>query len=179
MYFRRPYLFGLPAPVRPRTRLRQLKSTHCRIGEAFADHLSGVHTTPRRESTIQLKRVYDKPEPNDGARFLVDRLWPRGLKKTEVHLDTWAKEAGPSDQLRQWFAHDPKKWADFQRRYFLELNEHPDTWKPILDEAKHAAVTLLYSARDAEPNNAAALKQFLAAKLAHKKIGPAADGETA
>jgi len=70
---------------------------------------------------IQLKRVYEKPEPNDGIRFLVERLWPRGIRKAGFEMDAWQKDAGPSDRLRKWFAHDPARWAEFQRRYFAEL----------------------------------------------------------
>lgn len=118
---------------------------------------------------IQLKRVYEKPVPADGVRFLIERLWPRGLRKSDVPLDAWLKEAGPSDALRKWFSHDPKKWADFQRRYFAELETRTDAWKPILDAAKAGTVTLLFSSHDSEHNNAVALQRFLKSKLAHKR----------
>jgi|SRR5581483_6450263 len=118
---------------------------------------------------IQLKRVYDKKEPQDGKRFLVERLWPRGVRKTDIHMDAWQKEAGPSDRLRKWFSHDPAKWAEFQRKYFAELDQGSDAWQPILDAAEHGTVTLLYSSHDTEHNNAVALKSFLEGKLAHKK----------
>ena len=117
---------------------------------------------------VQLKRVYEQPAAADGVRFLVERLWPRGLRKSEVVMDAWEKEAGPSDALRKWFAHDPAKWEAFQRRYFTELEERPDAWKPILDAAKAGSVTLLYTSHDTEHNNAVALKRFLEAKMAHK-----------
>ena len=117
-------------------------------------------------STIQLKRVYDKRVPQDGARFLVERLWPRGVRKTDVHMDAWLKDAGPSTDLRKWFSHDPAKWAEFQQRYSRELDQRPDAWRPILDAAERGPVTLLYSSHDTEHNNAAALKSFLEAKLA-------------
>lgn len=116
---------------------------------------------------IQLKRVYDKREPQDGTRFLVERLWPRGMRKTDVHMDGWQKEVGPSDHLRKWFSHDPEKWTEFQHRYFAELDQRPGAWQPILDAAEHGTVTLLYSSHDTEHNNAVALKSFLEAKLAH------------
>ncbi len=119
---------------------------------------------------IKLKRVYDKKEPHDGTRFLVERLWPRGVRKTDVHMDTWQKDAGPSDHLRKWFSHDPAKWPDFQQKYFAELDQHPDVWQPILDAAEHGTVTLLYSSHDTEHNNAVALKSFLEAKLVHKSV---------
>jgi uncharacterized protein YeaO (DUF488 family) len=119
---------------------------------------------------IQLKRVYDKQEPHDGRTFLVERLWPRGVRKTDIHIDGWQKEVGPSDQLRKWFSHDPAKWTEFQHKYFTELDQRPDVWQPILDAAEHGTVTLLYSSHDTEHNNAVALKSFLEAKLAHKSV---------
>jgi len=75
---------------------------------------------------ILLKRVYDKVEPRDGQRFLVERLWPRGVRKTDIQMEAWQKEAGPSDQLRKWFSHDPRKWTEFQHRYFAELEQRPE-----------------------------------------------------
>jgi uncharacterized protein YeaO (DUF488 family) len=110
---------------------------------------------------IRIKRVYDPPGQEDGARFLVDRLWPRGVKKTDLRMDGWLKEVAPSGELRQWFGHDPAKWAQFRRRYFAELDHRPEAWKPIREAARHGNVTLLYSARDAEHNNALALKTYL------------------
>lgn len=117
---------------------------------------------------IQLKRVYDKREPEDGARFLVERLWPRGVRKTAVHIDGWQKDVGPTDQLRKWFSHDPAKWTEFQHKYFAELAQRPETWQPLLKAAEHGTVTLLYSSHDTEHNNAVALKSFLQAKLGHR-----------
>jgi len=116
---------------------------------------------------IRLKRVYENADPQDGARFLIERLWPRGLRKDDVHMDSWQKEAGPSDQLRKWFSHDPEKWAEFQRKYFKELEQQPEAWEPIAKAAKGGTVTLLYSSHDTEHNNAVALKRFLETKLAH------------
>jgi len=119
---------------------------------------------------LQLKRVYDKKEAHDGVRFLVERLWPRGVRKTEVHMDGWQKDVGPSGQLRKWFAHDPAKWTEFQHRYSAELEQRREAWQPIIDAAKHGPVTLLYSSHDTEHNNAVALKSFLEAKLTHKTL---------
>ncbi len=113
---------------------------------------------------IHLKRVYDKPGPQDGKRFLVERLWPRGIRKTDLPAEAWLKEAGPSTDLRKWFNHDPKKWKEFQRKYFAELNTRPEAWEPILKAAKRGAVTLLYSSHDTEHNNAVALKAYLERK---------------
>src|SRR5215472_3270408 len=117
---------------------------------------------------IRLKRVYDKPESQDGQRFLVDRLWPRGLRKEDAHLDGWQKEVGPSNQLRKWFSHDAAKWSDFQRKYYAELNGRPEAWEPLLLAADGHRVTLLYGSHDLEHNNAVVLKRFLEAKLANK-----------
>lgn len=119
---------------------------------------------------IQLKRVYEKADTHDGARFLVERLWPRGLRKSEVKMDLWQKEAGPSDQLRKWFSHDPRKWTGFQHKYFAELEKRPGSWQPILEAAKRGPVTLLYSSHDTEHNNAVALKRFLEARMAQQRL---------
>lgn len=110
---------------------------------------------------IRVKRAYDAPVSEDGARFLVDRLWPRGVKKEALELDEWLKEVAPSDELRRWFGHEPEKWAEFQRRYFAELDDKPEAWQPILEAAGQGNVTLVYGARDTEHNNAVALKAYL------------------
>jgi uncharacterized protein YeaO (DUF488 family) len=110
---------------------------------------------------IQLKRVYETGSTADGVRFLVERLWPRGIKKADLKIDGWLKDAAPGTELRKWFSHDPAKWDAFRRRYFAELTSRPDAWQPILDAARRGRVTLLYSSHDAQHNNAVALKQFL------------------
>ena len=110
---------------------------------------------------LKIKRVYEGAEDSDGVRFLVERLWPRGIKKEQLKMKSWLKEAAPSPALRQWFAHDPAKWREFQQRYRAELQAHPDAWKPILEAAREQDVTLLYSARDTEHNSASVLKSFL------------------
>lgn len=117
---------------------------------------------------IRLKRVYEPIDPQDGVRFLVERLWPRGVRKNDLGMDAWLKEAAPSDRLRKWFSHDPAKWKAFQRRYFTELDKRVEAWHPILDAAKRSAVTLVYSSHDTQHNNAVALKSYLDAKLEHK-----------
>ncbi len=114
---------------------------------------------------IKVKRVYDPSESDDGARFLVDRLWPRGVKREALHLKDWLKEVAPSDPLRNWFSHDPKKWEEFRRRYFAELNDKPHLWQPVLEAAIQGHVTLLFSARELTYNNAVALKEYLEGKL--------------
>jgi uncharacterized protein YeaO (DUF488 family) len=108
-----------------------------------------------------LKRAYEKATPEDGTRFLVERLWPRGIKKTDLRVDAWIKDVGASDALRRWFGHDPKKWSDFRRRYFAELDHHPEACEQIRSAARHGRVTLVYSAHDTEHNNAVALKEYL------------------
>jgi uncharacterized protein YeaO (DUF488 family) len=123
---------------------------------------------------IQLKRVYEKPEAHDGVRFLIERLWPRGVRKADLVTDGWQKEAGPSGELRKWFSHDPEKWTEFQHRYFAELDTRPEAWAPILKAAERGRVTLLYSSHDTEHNNAVALKRYLEAKVAHTSKGAAA-----
>ncbi len=114
---------------------------------------------------INLKRVYDDKSRSDGVRFLVERLWPRGIKKEALRLDDWLKDTGPSTRLRQWFAHDPAKWEEFRRRYFAELDANTKAWEPILAAAQKGAVTLLFSSRDTEHNNAVALRDYIEDKL--------------
>ena len=110
---------------------------------------------------ILLKRAYEPAAKQDGARYLVDKLWPRGVKKEDLRIDGWLKEVAPSARLRRWFAHDPEKWSEFRRRYFAELDKHPESWQPIREAARGGRVTLVYSARDEDHNNALALKKYL------------------
>jgi uncharacterized protein YeaO (DUF488 family) len=118
---------------------------------------------------LKLKRVYEKPEAEDGARYLIDRLWPRGVAKASLKIEAWLKDVAPSDDLRHWFHHDPKKWNEFRRRYFDELNAKPDVWAPLVEASRKGPVTLVYSAQDVEHNNAAALAEYLEPKTARKK----------
>ena len=110
---------------------------------------------------VHVKRVYEPPVKADGARLLVERLWPRGMKKESAKLDGWLREVAPSTELRKWFSHDPAKWPEFQKRYRAELDRHPEAWQPILDAARKGDVTLLFSSHDAEHNNVVALKAYL------------------
>jgi uncharacterized protein YeaO (DUF488 family) len=110
---------------------------------------------------IQVKRAYDPPDPGDGARFLVDRLWPRGIKKEHLTIDGWIKEVAPSDELRKWFGHDPARWQEFRDRYFAELDDNSAALAPIRQAAQQGDVTLVYSAKDTEHNQAVALKEYL------------------
>ena len=114
---------------------------------------------------LKTKRVYEEAETSDGTRFLVDRLWPRGIKKDELKLKAWLKHVAPSPALRKWFAHDPAKWQEFQQRYRRELESNAEAWQPLLEAAKGGNVTLLYSARDTEHNSAILLKAFLEERL--------------
>lgn len=113
---------------------------------------------------IRLSRVYDHVAQPAGTLFLVERLWPRGVRRDEVHVDGWLKDVAPSTALRQWFGHDPAKWEEFRRRYFAELEEHPQAWLPIVAAAAKGDVTLLYSSRDRDHNNAVALRDYLHAQ---------------
>jgi uncharacterized protein YeaO (DUF488 family) len=122
----------------------------------------------KRGTLIKVKRVYDPASPQDGQRFLVDRLWPRGLKRNDLSLDGWLKDVGPSDSLRRWFAHDPARWTEFRRRYAAELNRRPAGWRSLLEAARRRDITLVYSALDSEHNNAVALKTYLQSKLKKK-----------
>lgn len=120
--------------------------------------------TPLIRPSIAIKRVYEPPAATDGRRFLVERLWPRGVKKTALKLDGWLREVAPSTALRLWFSHDPARWEEFQRRYATELEANPEAWQPILAAAKARRVTLLFSSRDTEHNNVVALRSFLLAR---------------
>jgi uncharacterized protein YeaO (DUF488 family) len=114
---------------------------------------------------IKLKRAYDRISRTDGRRFLVERLWPRGLTKAKLHVEAWLKEVGPSTELRKWFGHDPEKWDTFRARYARELNSRPEAWRPLVSAARRGTVTLVYSSHDAEHNNAVALKRYLRSRV--------------
>ena len=117
---------------------------------------------------IQLKRVYEAPDSRDGRRFLVERLWPRGMKKADLAMEAWLKDAAPSTALRQWFGHDPARWEEFRQRYAAELENNPAAVLPLLDAVRQGTVTLLYSAHDQEHNSALLLKGFLEGRLKEK-----------
>ena len=117
---------------------------------------------------LQNKRVYEPSAPEDGTRLLVDRLWPRGIKKEKLQLAGWLKEVAPSASLCKWFHHDPARWKEFQRRYEVELEAIPNAWQPILQAARDGKVTLLFASKDEVHNNAAVLKTFLERKLPRK-----------
>jgi len=110
---------------------------------------------------IRVRRAYSPPAADEGLRFLVDRLWPRGIKKQDLQIDGWLREAAPSAELRRWFGHDPDRWKEFQDRYFSELDTRPEALEPIREASRLGNVTLLYGARDTEHNNAVALRAYL------------------
>lgn len=110
---------------------------------------------------IKIKRVYDKPEPGDGARILVERLWPRGLSKKEAKVDHWLKDIAPSTELRKWFSHDPAKWEEFRKRYIQELDQNRDAVTELLKITKLSTVTFVYGSKEEEYNSASALKDYI------------------
>jgi uncharacterized protein YeaO (DUF488 family) len=118
---------------------------------------------------LKLKRAYEPAARSDGTRVLVERLWPRGLSKERLHVDAWLKDVGPSTELRQWFSHDPDRWRRFRARYFRELGSRPEAWRPIVAAARRGIVTLVYSSRDTEHNNAVALKDYLQTKIRKRR----------
>ena len=114
---------------------------------------------------VKVKRIYEAYENVDGFRILVDRLWPRGIKKEKAQIDIWMKDVAPSTTLRKWFAHDPEKWPDFISRYKKELQGSMAFQELMTLMKKHKTVTLLFSAKDEAHNQAVALKKFLDEKL--------------
>lgn len=110
---------------------------------------------------IKLKRAYLPPAPEDGVRVLIDRLWPRGVSKSEAAIDHWAKELAPSTELRQWFGHDPERWPEFRRRYAAELQQHLPQLQALRERAREQVVTLVYAARDEAHNDAVVVRERL------------------
>lgn len=120
-------------------------------------------------TAIGLRRAYDPPGEGEGWRVLVDGLWPRGVAKARIGMDEWLKAVAPSDGLRRWFDHDPARWDEFRRRYRAELAANPAPFDMLLARAAAGPVTLLFAARDRERNNAAALREALAERLAQPR----------
>ena len=118
-----------------------------------------------KADNVRLKRAYDPPGGNDGRRILVDRLWPRGVSKAEADIDEWVKDLAPSTELRKWFGHDPARWAEFRRRYFQELDQSPEAVATLVERARRGTLTLIYSAKDTEHNQARALAEYLKPRL--------------
>ena len=123
--------------------------------------LNGAVAQKHKKMDIQSKRVYDPAEKEDGIRVLVDRVWPRGMTKEKLKADLWVKDAAPSTALRKWFGHDRARWEAFKSRYFSELAEKPETVNRLHELATKGRVTLLFSARDTQCNQAVALKAYL------------------
>ena len=114
--------------------------------------------------TIKTKRVYDPPQPDDGKRILVDRLWPRGLSREAANIDLWVRELAPSNELRKWYGHDPEKWEEFKSRYRAELQVNQTHLTALLNFIGNGRVTLLYSSKENEINNATALRAYIEAE---------------
>jgi len=110
---------------------------------------------------VKVKRVYDPASPGDGRRILVDRLWPRGIRKEDAAIDEWLKDIAPSNELRKWYSHDPAKWGEFRKRYKAELKDKAGVIEKLRQESKKRTVTFLYSSKETKLNNAVALKEFI------------------
>jgi len=121
----------------------------------------------QKQDRVSIKRAYEEPEPSDGYRVLVDRLWPRGVKKEQLRLDEWAKDLAPSPDLRKWFGHDPARWEEFRKRYREELSssERREIVTTLADRSHSGHVTLVYGARDEEHNDAAVVREVLEGML--------------
>jgi len=110
---------------------------------------------------IRLKRVYEKPSSSDGKRVLVDRLWPRGLTKERARIDEWLRDLAPSNELRNWYGHDPAKWTEFRKRYWKELGKCPDLVSKLAEECRGRTVTFVFSSKEEKLNNAVALREYI------------------
>ena len=150
------------------TTAQKVRSEYAQATNKYLSGQMAIHDT--RFEMINLKRAYDPVASTDGTRFLVERLWPRGVKKTALHVHAWLKDVAPSTTLRRWFGHDPKKWSEFRRRYFHELRAHAEVLDPILKLARCSRVTLVYSSHDMEHNNAVALRDYLQARIGKKRV---------
>lgn len=124
---------------------------------------------PKRQPTISLVRAYEADTSINGYRVLVDRLWPRGLSKSELPLDEWLKSIAPSTELRRWFNHLPERWTEFKKRYRKELSENSEDVNKLLELAREKPLVLIYGARDEEHNHAIVLRDYLLTKLRPKK----------
>lgn len=112
-------------------------------------------------ANVRIKRAYEAPSPDDGERILIDRLWPRGVKKEALQLAGWDRDVSPSTELRHWFNHQHELWPEFRRRYATELARHPEHFEALRERARKGVVTLVYSARDETVNNAVAMREYL------------------
>ena len=117
---------------------------------------------------VKLKRAYEPPSRSDGRRVLIDRLWPRGIKKTSAKIDEWMKDIAPSTALRKWFGHDPAKWTVFQHRYKAEVHQHPEQLDRLRALAREGPLTLVFSAHDEQHNDAVVLRELILTDASHK-----------
>jgi uncharacterized protein YeaO (DUF488 family) len=108
-----------------------------------------------------MKRVYEKPSSGDGKRVLVDRLWPRGLTKERAKIDLWLRDLAPSNELRNWYGHDPEKWTEFKKRYWKELDRNPTLVSRLAEECRKGTVTFVFSSKEEKINNAVALREYI------------------
>lgn len=120
-----------------------------------------------KQVRIEIARAYDPLGTDGRARFLVDRVWPRGATKDMLRLDAWVRDVAPSAELRRWFGHDPSRWEVFRQRYCAELDANPQAWQPLLEAAQRGPIALLFGARDREHNQAIVLRDYLMRRLAH------------
>lgn len=120
-------------------------------------------STKLATANVQLKRAYDAVAADDGTRVLIDRLWPRGVRKADAAIDLWLKEIAPSAELRKWFGHDPALWTQFRERYSREVQAHQAEFDQLVDIARRGRLTLVYGARDEEHNDAVVLRELLLA----------------
>jgi uncharacterized protein YeaO (DUF488 family) len=118
-------------------------------------------TDATQKPDVRLKRAYERPSAGDGTRVLVDRLWPRGVRKADIAIDRWLREVAPSTELRRWFGHDPGRWNEFSRRYEVELSHNAEALKELRECVRKGTVTLVYAARDQEHNEAIVLRNVL------------------
>lgn len=126
----------------------------------------------RSRQRISVRRAYEPPNSSDGERYLVDRVWPRGVSRDSLALVDWLPDAGPSHALRRWFGHRPSRWREFRDRYHLELEAAPDRWARLVSAARRGPITLVFGARDAEHNQAIALREYLLRVLSQATSGP-------
>jgi uncharacterized protein YeaO (DUF488 family) len=126
---------------------------------------------PQKQSVenVKIKRAYEPASRTDGTRILVDRLWPRGLKKADAKIDEWLKEIAPSTELRKWFGHDPARWSEFRKRYKAEARQHPEELARLRTLAKKGPLTLVYSAHDESHNDAVVLRSLIVPKTKPKQ----------
>jgi uncharacterized protein YeaO (DUF488 family) len=125
--------------------------------------------TAIQAGNIKLKRAYERPNADDGARVLIDRLWPRGVRKVDAGIDQWIKDIAPSTSLRKWFGHDPARWQEFRRRYAAEVHEHPETLNELRNMARRGPITLVFSAHDELHNDAVVLRDLLLGRQVRPK----------